>query len=79
MMDRAVTCGGWLRFRVPQVSAASAPERLILGVPGTHVPMVDTAEKAGTVTFVTAMVLATSVAAVRRVRISEKDGSRWGG
>lgn len=59
LMDRAVTCGGWPRFRVPQVSAASVPERLMSGVPGTHVPMVDTAGKAGTATFVTVTVPAT--------------------
>lgn len=64
---------------MPQVSAASAPERLMSGVPETHVPMVGTAEKVGTVTFATATVPATSVTAVRRVRVSEIDGSGWGG
>lgn len=54
------------------MSAASAPERLMSGAPETHVPTVGTAEKDGTATFVTATALATSVPAVRRVRV--KDG-----
>lgn len=41
------------------MSAASAPERLISGVPEKHVPTVDNAGKAGTATFATVMVLAT--------------------
>lgn len=61
---------------MPQVSAASAPERLMSDAPETHVPTADTAEKAGTATFVTAMVPATLVPAVRRVRASERDGRR---
>lgn len=59
MMDRAVTSGGWQKFKAPQVSAASAPGRLTSGVPETHVPMVDTAERAGIAIFVTATVLGT--------------------